>query len=97
MTKHPNIVIWSVEAKKAFVIELTIPFEENFDRANKRKLEKYEDLQELCVTNSWITNVFPIKIGCRSFIDNSTPVFLTNLGLSQSDKRKYMEEIKEMV
>ena len=30
MTKHPDIVIWSVKAKK-FVIELMVPFEENFD------------------------------------------------------------------
>ena len=30
MTKRPDIVIWSVKAKKVFVIELTAPFEENF-------------------------------------------------------------------
>ena len=47
-TKHPDIVIWSVKAKKVFVIELTVPFEENFDWAYQRKLEKYADLQEQC-------------------------------------------------
>ena len=31
MTKHPDIVIWSIKAKKVFVIELMIPFEENFN------------------------------------------------------------------
>ena len=34
------------------------------------------------------TYVFPIKVGCRSFIANSTSVFLTNLGLLSSDKWK---------
>ena len=29
MTKHSDIVIWSVKTKKVFVIELTVPFEEN--------------------------------------------------------------------
>ena len=30
-TKCPDIVIWSIKAKKVFVIELTVPYEENFD------------------------------------------------------------------
>ena len=62
-TKRPDIVIWSVKAKKVFVIELT--------------------------------NVLPIKVGWRGFIANSTSVFLTNLGLPPSNKRKYMEKIQD--
>ena len=45
-TTCPDIFIWSVKAKKSFVIELTVPYEENFDWAHQRKLEKYEDLRE---------------------------------------------------
>ena len=94
-TKRPDIVIWSVKAKKVFIIELTVPYEENFNWAHQRKLEKYEDLREQCVRNDWIMNVFPIKVGCRGFIVNSTSVFLTNLGHPPSDKRKYMEKIQD--
>ena len=94
-TKRPDIVFWSVKAKKVFVIELTVPYEENSDWAHQRKLEKYDDLREQCVRNDWITNVFPIKLGCRGFIANSTSVFLTNLGLPPSDKRRYMEKIQD--
>ena len=47
------------------------------------------------VRNGWITNVFPIEVGCRGFIVNSTFVFLTNLGLPPSDKRKYIEKIQD--
>ena len=94
-TKSPDIVIWSVKAKKVFVIELTVHFEENSDWAHQLKLEKYEDLREQCVRNGWITNVFPIEVGCRGFIANSTSVFLTNLGLPPPDKRKYMEKIQD--
>ena len=36
----------TAKAKKVFVIELTVPYEENFDWAHQRKLEKYEDLRE---------------------------------------------------
>ena len=94
-TKRLDIVIWSVKAKKVFVIELTVLFEENFDWAHQRKLTKYEDLREQCVRNGLITNVFPIQVGCRGFIDNLTSVFLTNLGLPPSDKRIYMENIQD--
>ena len=76
-------------------MELTVPFEENFNWAHQHKLEKYEDLREQCVSNGWITKVFLIKVGCRGFIANSTTIFLTNLGLSPSDKRKYMEKIQD--
>ena len=93
-TKRPDIVIWSVKAKKFFVIELTVLFEENFDWAHQRKLEKYENLLEQCVRNGWITNVLPIEVGCRGFIANSSSAFLTNIGLPPSDKRKYMEKIQ---
>ena len=51
-TQRPDIVIWSVKSfKKVFVIELTVPFEENFDWSHQPKLEKYEDLREQCVRN----------------------------------------------
>ena len=43
----------------------------------------------------YITNVFPIKVGCRGFIANPTSVFLTNLGFPPSNKRKYMEKIQD--
>ena len=83
------------QKKKVFVIELTVPFEENFDWAHQRKLEKYEDLREQCVRNGWITKVFPIEVGCRGFIVNSTSVFLTNPGLPPSEKRKYPEKVQD--
>ena len=72
-----------------------VPFEENFDWAHQHKLEKYEDLREQCVRNGWITNVFPIEVGYRGFIANLTSIFLNNLGLPPSDKRKYMEKIQD--
>ena len=93
LTKRPDIVIWSMKAKNVFVIELTIPFQENFDWAHQRKLEKYDDLREQYVRNGWITHVFPIEDRCRGFIANTTSIFLTNLGLPPSDKKEYMEKI----
>ena len=39
--QRPHLVIWSVNSKKVFIAELTIPFETNIDWAHQRKLEKY--------------------------------------------------------
>ena len=94
-TQRPDIVIWYVKLKKVFVIELIVLFEENFDWLHQCKLEKYEDLRAQCVRNGWITNVFPIEVRCRDFITNSTSEFLTYLGLSPSDKRKYLKKIQD--
>ena len=68
--------------RKVFVIELTVPFEENFNWAHKRKMGKYEDLKEHCIKNGWTTTIFPIEVGCWGFIANSTSAFLSKLGLS---------------
>ena len=69
MTKRSDIFIWFVKAKKkVLIVELTAAFEENFDWAPQRKLEKYEDLREKYVRNGLITNVFPIEVGFRGFL-----------------------------
>ena len=94
-TKRPDIVIWSIKGYEVSVIELTVPFEENFNWVHHRKLEKNENLREQCLKNGWIMDVFPIEVGCRGIIANSTSVFLTDLGLAPSDKRKYMEKFQD--
>ena len=66
-TQHPDIVIWSVKLRKSFHYFVNNPFEENFNWAHQHKLGKYEDLCEQYVRNGWITNVFPIEVGCWDF------------------------------
>ena len=91
-TKNPDIVIWSVKAKKSFRYWVNGPFWRKF--WHQRKLEEYEDMREQCVRNGWITNIFPIEVRCRGFIASSTSVYLANLGHPRSNKRKYMEYIQ---
>ena len=41
----------------------------------------------------WLDNhVLPVEVGCQGLITDSTSVFLTNLGLSPLDKRKYIKK-----
>ena len=92
--QRPDLVIWSVNSKKVIITELTVPFEDNIIWAHQRKLKKYEDLREQCIKNGWSTDIFPLEIGCQGFISNSTSTFLYKLGLSPSEKRKYIKKIQ---
>ena len=72
-TKCPDIVILSVKAKNVFVIESTALFEENFDWAQKCKLENYDDLQERCVRNGWIKMYFLSKSDAEVSLPTQPP------------------------
>ena len=43
---RPDIVIWHENPKEATLIELTVCFETAFEAAIRRKMEKYQELQE---------------------------------------------------
>ena len=45
-----------------------IHFEANIDFTHQQKWEKYENLFELCIKNSWSTEIFPLETGCRFFL-----------------------------
>ena len=92
--QRTELIIWSVNSKEVIIAELMIPFEANIDGVHQCKLEKYKDLCTQCVKNNWSTDIFPLEIGCRCFISNSTSTFLTKLGLSPVEKREYIKKIQ---
>ncbi|KAL0148227.1 hypothetical protein M9458_056459 [Cirrhinus mrigala] len=47
-TLRPDAVLWSEEAKKIILIELTVPWEEGCEQAFERKSAKYQDLLQDC-------------------------------------------------
>lgn len=40
------MVIWSEEARKVILIELTVPWKNGCDKASERKATKYQDLRQ---------------------------------------------------
>ena len=64
----------------------------NIDWTHQYQMEKYEDLQEQCVKNGRSTDIFPLEIGGRGCISNLTSTFLTKLGLSPAERRKYIKK-----
>ena len=42
MGHGPDLVVWSPEKKRVIIMELTVPWEENIEKAEERKEERQE-------------------------------------------------------
>lgn len=67
-----DVVLWSEEAKKIILTELTVPWEEGCEQALERKSKyqinaKYQDLLHDCRGKRWKMWLFPVEVGCRGF------------------------------
>ena len=66
----PDGVVWSMETKTVIMLELTSPWEENFDKWHKRKMRKYNqlvlDLEEGKHNGvKWNAQLLCVEIGAR--------------------------------
>ena len=68
-TERPDIVLWNDKTRSVILIELTIPFEDNFSDAAQRKANRYHDLLQLCSTNKYKAQLYTVQVGSRGVID----------------------------
>lgn len=94
-TLRPDIVIWSGQAKKIILVELTVPWEEGCDEAHERKSLKYQDLIMECREKGWQAWLFPMEVGCRGFPAQSVWLVLTTLGVAGRDRKAAVRRIGE--
>ena len=80
--KRPDIVAWSDSKKSVLLIELTVPWEENWEEAHEQKKNCYETLHADCVPKGWVCHVIPIEVGCRGFIGHSVIPFLSKIRIT---------------
>ena len=66
---RPDLVIWSDVKQEVWLIELTICFEMNFDKAQLRKETKYLDLVEAIRQTQFRAHTVTLKVGSRGFLD----------------------------
>ena len=62
---RPDAVLVSQQSKTLVAIELSVPWEENFEEAHERKSLKYADLMADCKDKGWSVWLFPEEVGCR--------------------------------
>ena len=95
--KKPDMVIWSEDKKTIKLIELTIPWETNFDEAWIRKDERYEELVNQCEDSGWSAKCLPIEIGARGFIGHRVYALLKDLGFSPKELKDLIANLQETV
>ena len=92
---RPDIVVWSTKAKTALLIELTVPWEEGIEAAFERKKTKYSDLAAECREAGWKTTIYPVEVGCRGFVGQSTTRLLRDAGVTGGKLKKATKELAE--
>ena len=91
--ERPDIVIFSNKLKYVIKIELTCPCEENFQRAQIHKINKYANLRELICHNGWSSDLFTVEVGARGYCSNSVTTTLKKLGTKPKTARKVSKEL----
>lgn len=66
-TLRTDIILVSDSIKQVVLLELTVPWEEAFER----KLSKYEGLISDCRQAGWRARCIPVEVGCRGFAARS--------------------------
>lgn len=84
---HEDLFLWSEEAKKISLIELTVPWEEGCNQAFERKNAKHQDFLHDCRGKGWQAWLFPVEVGCRGFILPSVWRMLTAIGPTEGGKQ----------
>ena len=67
-TQRPDLVVWSEETKTGIVLELTVPWEQNFEDAEHRKATRYEKLIEDCRASGWQMDYHHLAVGARGYL-----------------------------
>jgi len=96
-SSRPDIVIWSVVAKRVVLIELTCPAEEGMKAAEIRKIARYSELMAQIKTAGWTPHLFTVEVGARGFVGRSTIHCLKKLGLSSRTIRQTHKDLSEIV
>ena len=95
--KKPDIVVWCTERKIVYLVELTVPHEDNIDAAHLRKNDRYEKLIQECEEAGWSATNFSVEAGCRGFIGQRLESWFQKIGLNYRERGSAMKEIQKTV
>ncbi|KAJ8356842.1 hypothetical protein SKAU_G00196360 [Synaphobranchus kaupii] len=67
------------------------------EAAFERKKTKYSELAAECREAGWKTTIYPVEIGCRGFVGQSTTRLLRDAGVAGGKLKKATKELAEEV
>ena len=68
--QKPDLVIIDKVKLRITIIEITIPFDTNVDKAHERKIRRYQNLVDDLNRTDYTAEYLPIEIGSRGCISN---------------------------
>ena len=67
-TLRPDLVVLWRDLKQIMLVELTVPFETNFEASHQRKLDRYAQLIHGLESSGFVVIFVAIEIGCRGLV-----------------------------
>ncbi|KAI7789396.1 putative tyrosine-protein kinase transmembrane receptor ROR2 [Triplophysa rosa] len=92
-----DMVLWSSSSRTVLIVELTVPWEEAINEAFERKNLRYAKLAVEAEDRGWTAKVFPVEVGCRGFVSNSTTRLLKKVGIRGQAQRTVVKELATVV
>ena len=79
---RPDILLFSKSSKRAVLLELTCPCEENMENCHSQQLYEYTPLAKVLAENDWVIDVFAIEFVARGYSSKLLPICLKRLSFS---------------
>ena len=96
-SKKPDMVVWCPERKIVYLVELTVPHEDNIDAARERKDDRYEKLVEECEEAGWSAAHFSVEVGCRGFVGERLRKWFLKIGLNNRQINGTIQQLQSTV
>ena len=84
----PDIVLFSKSTKRAVLLELTCPCEENMESWHSERLIKYTPLAKVTEDNGWAIDLFAIEVGTQGYSFRSLSIYFKRLGFNNKTVQK---------
>ena len=95
----PDIVIWDKKAKTAQIVEVTIPNDFGLNRAERQKVNKYQDLKN-DLKHTWELkdiDIIPVVMGATGLMKDNLNDYLKSIPGSPSASEVQLSAIKETI
>ena len=89
----PDAVIFNRDKRAINLIELTICWDTNFNNAEARKTNRYQELEAELTERNWKVNLITLEIGSRGFTSNQTASKLKILFPRKSTRKNIIQEL----
>ena len=93
---RPDVVIYSNTTKQVFLLELTVPMEDNIVQRHIDKENKYAKLLDDLNINQWTGQIFGLEVGSRGYVAKSFCFALRKLGLGHEVVRRLRRAVSLM-